>query len=54
LRQFPEAGMTNLSRIPPEHQEPGGIPLSLRVLGHQLGRQVVVVILDSGHITIPL
>ena len=47
--QLPEAGMANLAAGPLEHQQPGGIPLPQRVLGHQLRRQEVIVILNPGH-----
>ena len=47
--QLPEAGMAHLAPVPPEHQQPGGIPLAQRVLGHQLRRQEVIVILNPGH-----
>ena len=46
--QLPEAGMANLAPVPLQHQQPGGIPLGQRVLGHQLRRQAVIVILESG------
>ena len=47
--QLPEAGMAHLAPVPLEHQQPGGIPLAQRVLGHQLRRQQVIVILNPGH-----
>ena len=47
--QLPEAGMPNLAPGPMHHQQPGGIPLGQRVLGHQLRRQAVIVILNQGH-----
>ena len=51
--QLPEAGMANLAPVPLEHQQPGGIPLGQRVLGHQLRRQEVIVIFNPGHSQCP-